>query len=167
MNAVKAVNAVFLVWVDIVEVRAARARRTRTVDKHTESGERSRGLAYGVWDSTRLAWRARATRTPAGAASRSRAFREGTMGKGSNDATLLQSETMVRKVDSAASLEVLNNMNEAIVRRSQSQRIDDLQQLNRKGKFDGAIATFVQAFGQHTRSDGGRFCRLEYRRRWR
>ena len=69
------------------------------------------------------------------------------MGKGSNDATLLQSETMVRKVDSAASLEVLNNMNEAIVRRSQSQRIDDLQQLNRKGKFDGAIATFVQAFG--------------------
>ena len=72
------------------------------------------------------------------------------MGKGSNDAKrsdLVPVEAMMKQVDSAASLEVLANINEAVVRRSQSQRIGDLQQSTRKGKFAAKINAFVQQLG--------------------
>ena len=85
------------------------------------------------------------------------------MGKGSNDATpgdKFEIETMVRTgmrpIDSAASLEVLSNVNEAIVRRSQSQRIDELQRSARdflqrtasgKASHSEAIQSFVKRHG--------------------
>jgi acetyl-CoA carboxylase/biotin carboxylase 1 len=71
------------------------------------------------------------------------------MGKGSNDALAekFHIENIMKPVDSSTSLEVLNNVHEAIVRRSQSQRIGELQQSSRKGKFVHAINAFVERYG--------------------